>query len=73
MFCVFCLCCCSVVIASTIDCLESERLISEMTYYVSHRAVLNHTHSLTHPYGALITYKLCKPRMVIEMFICVLL
>ena len=40
----FPLCCCLVVSTSAIDCLE--RLISEMTYYVSSRT-LNHTHSLT--------------------------
>ena len=34
-----------VVSTSAIDCLE--RLVSEMTYYVS-SGTLNHTHSLTH-------------------------
>ena len=45
MFCVFSVCCCLVVSTSAIDCLE--RLVSEMTCYVS-SGTLNPTHSLTH-------------------------
>ena len=44
-FCVFPLCYRLVVSTSAIDCVE--RLVSEMTCYVS-SGMLNHTHSLTH-------------------------
>ena len=44
VFCVFCLCCCLVVSTSAIDCME--RLVTEMTYYMS-SGTLNPTHSLT--------------------------
>ena len=51
MFSVFSLCRCSVVSTSAIDCLE--RLVSEVTFYVS-SGTLNSTHSLT-PYEESIT------------------
>ena len=44
MCCAFPLCYCLVVSTSAIDCLQ--RLVSEMTCYVS-SVTLNHTHSLT--------------------------
>ena len=48
VFSVFPVCYCLVVSTSTIDCLE--RLVSEMTYYVS-SGMLNPTHSLTELIG----------------------
>ena len=50
VFSVFPLCCCLVVSTSAIDCLE--RLVSEMTCYVS-SGMLNPTHSVT---DSLISY-----------------
>jgi len=46
-----------VVSTSAIDCLE--RLVSEMTYYVS-SGTLNPTHSLTHSYNPAVRFSEAK-------------